>query len=50
MSDAKTFTVCCADKVLADRVTAEELLKLKGVYHQLYKLQAEALKNVGIGE
>ncbi len=35
---------------VAERGTAEELLKLKGVYHKLYKLQAEALKNVGIGE
>ena len=28
--------------------TAEELLKQKGVYYKLYKLQAEALKTVGI--
>lgn len=28
--------------------TAEELLKAKGVYHKLYKLQAEALKTVGV--
>lgn len=35
---------------VAESGTAEELLKQKGVYHKLYKLQAEALKNVGIGE
>ncbi len=35
---------------VAESGTAEELLKLKGVYHKLYKLQAEALKTVGIGE
>lgn len=28
--------------------TAEELLRSKGVYHKLYKLQAEALKTVGV--
>lgn len=33
MSDAKTFTVCCADKVLADRVTAADnfLTRFKGL-------------------
>lgn len=30
--------------------TPTELLKQKGVYYKLYKLQAEALKTVGIGE
>ena len=35
---------------VAERGTAEELLKQKGVYYKLYKLQAEALKTVGIGE
>ncbi|MBE6692381.1 MAG: ABC transporter ATP-binding protein [Ruminococcaceae bacterium] len=35
---------------VAESGTAQELLKQKGVYHKLYKLQAEALKNVGIGE
>lgn len=30
--------------------TAEELLRKKGVYHRLYKLQAQALKTAGIGE
>ncbi len=30
--------------------TAEELLKKKGVYHKLYKMQAEALKTIGIEE
>lgn len=35
---------------VAERGTATELLKQKGVYYKLYKLQAEALKTVGIGE
>ena len=35
---------------LAESGTAEELLKQKGVYYKLYKLQAEALKTVGISE
>lgn len=35
---------------VAESGTAEELLKQKGVYYKLYKLQAEALKTVGIGE
>ena len=35
---------------VAESGTAEELLKQKGVYHKLYKLQAEALKTVGIAE
>ena len=30
--------------------TAEELLKKKGVYYKLYKMQAEALKTIGIEE
>ena len=30
--------------------TAEELLKKKGVYSKLYKMQAEALKTIGIEE
>ena len=34
---------------VAESGTAEELLKQKGVYYKLYKLQAEALKTVGIG-
>ncbi len=33
---------------VAESGTAEELLKQKGVYYKLYKLQAEALKTVGI--
>ncbi len=33
---------------VAETGTAEELLKQKGVYYKLYKLQAEALKTVGI--
>lgn len=35
---------------VAESGTAEELLKQKGVYYKLYKLQAEVLKTVGIGE
>ncbi len=35
---------------VAESGTAQELLKQKGVYWKLYKLQAEALKTVGIGE
>ena len=35
---------------VAESGTAAELLKKKGVYHKLYKLQAEALKTVGIAE
>lgn len=33
---------------VAESGTASELLKQKGVYYKLYKLQAEALKTVGI--
>lgn len=33
---------------VAESGTATELLKQKGVYHRLYKLQAEALKTVGV--
>lgn len=33
---------------VAESGTAEELLKAKGVYFKLYKLQAEALKTVGV--
>jgi len=33
---------------VAESGTAEELLKQKGVYYKLYKLQAEALKTVGV--
>ncbi len=35
---------------VAESGTASELLKQKGVYYKLYKLQAEALKTVGIAE
>ena len=35
---------------VAESGTSQELLKQKGVYYKLYKLQAEALKTVGIGE
>ena len=30
--------------------TATELLKKKGKYYELYKMQAEALKTIGIEE
>ena len=30
--------------------TAQELLKKKGKYYELYKMQAEALKTIGIEE
>ena len=30
--------------------TAVELLKAKGAYYRLYKMQAEALKTIGIEE
>ncbi len=33
---------------VAESGTAEELLRKKGIYHKLYKLQAEALKTVGV--
>lgn len=33
---------------VAESGTAEQLLKQKGVYYKLYKLQAEALKTVGV--
>ncbi len=35
---------------VAESGTAAELLKQKGVYYKLYKLQAEALKTVGISQ
>ncbi len=35
-------------KTLAERGTPEKLLKDKGIYFTLYKLQLEALKNIGI--
>lgn len=42
--------IAIEDGRVAESGTAEELLKQKGVYYKLYKLQAEALKTVGIGE
>ncbi len=33
---------------IAESGTAEELLRKKGIYYKLYKLQAEALKTVGV--
>ncbi|MBR4799107.1 MAG: hypothetical protein IK047_02480, partial [Clostridia bacterium] len=40
--------IALEDGKVAESGTAEELLKQKGVYYKLYKLQAEALKTVGI--
>ena len=37
-------------KTVAERGTPEELLKSKGIYYSLYKLQTEALKTIGISE
>ena len=40
--------IALEDGKVAESGTAEELLKQKGVYYKLYKMQAEALKTVGI--
>ena len=37
-------------KTVAERGSPTELIKEKGVYYSLYKLQVEALKNVGVAE
>ena len=42
--------IAIEDGKLMESGTASELMKQKGVYYKLYTLQAEALKNVGIGE
>lgn len=47
LRDADSLIVVEKGEVV-ERGTAEELLRAKGVYHRLYKLQAEALKTVGI--
>lgn len=47
LRDADKLIVIEKGKVV-ESGTAAELLKQKGVYHRLYKLQAEALKTVGI--
>ena len=38
------------DKTVAERGTPSELIRRKGKYYSLYKLQVEALKNVGVAE
>ena len=47
----------CADRLIViengkmpEAGTAVELLEKKGVYYRLYKMQAEALKTIGIEE
>lgn len=42
--------IAIEDGKLMESGTASELMEQKGVYYKLYTLQAEALKNVGIGE
>jgi len=42
--------IAIEDGKLMEAGTASELMEQKGVYYKLYTLQAEALKNVGIGE
>ncbi len=42
--------IAIEDGKLMESGTAAELMEQKGVYYKLYTLQAEALKNVGIGE
>lgn len=37
-------------KTIAERGTPEELIKQKGIYYTLYKMQTEALKTIGISE
>lgn len=47
LRDADSLIVIENGKV-AERGTHEELMKKEGVYHKLYSLQIEALKNAGI--
>lgn len=42
--------IAISDGKLAESGTASELMELKGVYYKLYMLQAEAAKNIGIGD
>jgi ATP-binding cassette subfamily B protein len=49
LRDADTLIVIEGGKV-AERGTHEELMAAEGVYHRLYSLQIEALKNAGIAE
>jgi ATP-binding cassette subfamily B protein len=37
-------------KTVAEQGTPDALLKQKGIYYTLYKLQTEALKTIGISE
>ena len=49
LRDADSLIVIEGGKV-AERGTHEELMAAEGVYHRLYSLQIEALKNAGIAE
>ena len=49
LRDADSLIVIENGRV-AERGTQEELLEKQGVYHKLYTLQEEALKNAGIAE
>ncbi len=42
--------IVISDKKMAEWGTPAELLAKKGIYYRLYKLQLEALKNVGVTE
>ncbi|MBO7738491.1 MAG: ABC transporter ATP-binding protein [Clostridia bacterium] len=44
------FLVVIENGKMPEKGTATELLKAKGVYYKLYKMQAEALKTIGIEE
>ncbi len=44
------FLVVIENGKMPEKGTATELLKAKGVYYRLYKMQAEALKTIGIEE
>ena len=44
------FLVVVENGKMPEKGTATELLKAKGVYYKLYKMQAEALKTIGIEE
>jgi ATP-binding cassette subfamily B protein len=49
LRDADKLIVIEGGKV-AESGTHEELMAAEGVYHKLYGLQIEALKNAGIAE
>ena len=44
------YLIVIENKKMAEYGTPAELIKKKGVYHKLYMLQLEALKNAGIAE